>query len=71
MHYNLYVSLLGQGIPLHGFGIQGHLIVGESPSASSVSTNIARFTALGVEVAITGEYPLLSLYDYIAYSSAL
>ncbi|KAG9039218.1 hypothetical protein FRB95_011803 [Tulasnella sp. JGI-2019a] len=52
-HYTLAQSLLAQGVPLDGIGCQGHLIVGSSPSTSSVTANYARFTALGLEWAIT------------------
>lgn len=51
--YNLAVQLLGEGIPLDGIGCQGHLILGEVPG--DIATNYARFTALGLEWALTGE----------------
>ena len=38
-------------IPIHGIGFQAHLIVGQVPS--TIQANMERFTALGVEVAIT------------------
>lgn len=41
------------GAPIDGVGFQGHLIVGSTPSRSSLSTALRRFTALGVEVAYT------------------
>ncbi|KAG8950308.1 hypothetical protein FRC04_007750 [Tulasnella sp. 424] len=50
-HYNLAKSLLKKKIPYHGFGIQGHLVVGQLPT--TIPANIARFTALGLEVAFT------------------
>jgi endo-1,4-beta-xylanase len=48
---NLVKSLKASGAPIDGVGIQGHLIVGQVPS--TIQANIAQFTALGVEVAIT------------------
>lgn len=51
--YNLVKSLKSQGIPIDGIGIQGHLIVGEVPSTADIQTNMQRFIALGLEVAIT------------------
>lgn len=53
-HLALAQSMLNSSIPLDGIGCQGHLIVGESPSASSITANFARFAALGLEWAITG-----------------
>ncbi|KAG9013117.1 hypothetical protein FRB90_006226 [Tulasnella sp. 427] len=50
-HYNLAKSLLKQHVPYHGFGIQGHLVVGQLPT--TIPQNIARFAALGLEVAFT------------------
>lgn len=41
------------GAPIDGVGFQGHLIVGSTPSRSSLATTLKRFTALGVEVAYT------------------
>ncbi|KAK0714079.1 glycoside hydrolase superfamily [Lasiosphaeria miniovina] len=41
------------GAPIDGVGFQGHLIVGSTPSRSSLATVLKRFTALGVEVAYT------------------
>ncbi|CAM1500515.1 Fc.00g096770.m01.CDS01 [Cosmosporella sp. VM-42] len=41
------------GAPIDGVGFQGHLIVGSTPSRSSLTTALKRFTALGVEVAYT------------------
>ena len=46
-------SLIAQGVPLDGIGFQGHLIVGSTPSASSLAANLQQFTALGLEVAFT------------------
>ncbi|KAK7218287.1 hypothetical protein V2G26_006290 [Clonostachys chloroleuca] len=41
------------GAPIDGVGFQGHLIVGSTPSRSSLATALRRFTALGLEVAYT------------------
>ncbi|MBB6118301.1 endo-1,4-beta-xylanase [Nocardiopsis algeriensis] len=49
--YRLASSLLAQGVPLHGVGLQSHLIVGQVPS--SMQANIQRFADLGLEVVIT------------------
>ncbi|KQV14320.1 glycoside hydrolase [Kitasatospora sp. Root187] len=49
--YNLAKSLKAQGVPLDGVGFQAHFILGQVPS--SLKANLQRFTALGVEVAIT------------------
>lgn len=48
---NLVRSLKAQGVPIDGIGVQAHLIVGQVPS--TLRANLAQFTALGVEVAIT------------------
>ncbi|MFC4561843.1 endo-1,4-beta-xylanase [Nocardiopsis mangrovi] len=49
--YRLARSLLQQGVPLDGIGIQSHLILGQVPS--SMQQNIQRFADLGLEVTIT------------------
>ncbi|KAG5634829.1 hypothetical protein H0H81_000567 [Sphagnurus paluster] len=48
---NLVKSLKASGAPIDGVGVQAHLIVGQVPS--TFQANLAQFTALGVEVAIT------------------
>ncbi|KAJ7592917.1 endo-1,4-beta-xylanase C precursor [Mycena floridula] len=48
---SLVQTLLAQKVPLDGIGFQGHLIVGSVPS--DFAANLAKFTALGLEVAIT------------------
>ncbi|OAR25200.1 glycoside hydrolase [Streptomyces sp. ERV7] len=49
--YNLVRSLKSQGVPLDGVGFQAHFILGQVPS--TFKANLQRFTALGVNVAIT------------------
>jgi len=49
--FNLAQSLLAQGVPLDGIGIQAHLILGQVPS--TMQQNIQRFANLGLDVAIT------------------
>jgi endo-1,4-beta-xylanase len=49
--YDLARSLKARHVPLDGIGIQGHLILGQVPS--TMRANIARFAALGLDVAIT------------------
>jgi endo-1,4-beta-xylanase len=49
--YSLAQSLLSQGVPLGGIGLESHFIAGQVPS--SLLTNMQRFAALGVDVAVT------------------
>jgi endo-1,4-beta-xylanase len=49
--YSLAQSLLSQGVPLDGIGLESHFIVGQVPS--SLLTNMQRFAALGLDVAVT------------------
>lgn len=49
--YNLVRSFKQQGVPIDGVGLQAHLVLGQVPS--TMRQNIARFAALGVDVAIT------------------
>lgn len=44
-------KLKEQGVPIHGVGLQTHITVGDN--LSTFQANLERFTALGVEVAIT------------------
>ena len=48
---NLVKTLKSEGFPIDGIGFQCHFIVGEVPSG--FQQNLAAFTALGIEVAIT------------------
>lgn len=41
------------GVKIDGVGLQSHFIVGSTPAKSAQASNMAAFTALGVEVAIT------------------
>jgi endo-1,4-beta-xylanase len=49
--YALAQQLLAQGVPLGGIGLESHFIVGQVPS--SMQANMARFAALGLDVAVT------------------
>jgi endo-1,4-beta-xylanase len=49
--YALAQSLLAQGVPLNGIGFESHFVVGQLPS--SLLSNLQRFAALGLDVAIT------------------
>ena len=49
----LVQTVQAAGAQIDGVGFQGHLIVGSTPSRSSLATALKRFTALGVEVAYT------------------
>jgi endo-1,4-beta-xylanase len=49
--YSLVSSLLAQGVPINGVGLESHFILGQVPS--SMLANLQRFAALGVDVAVT------------------
>jgi len=49
--YSLAQSLLSQGVPLNGIGLESHFIVGQVPS--SMQANMQRFADLGLDVAVT------------------
>jgi endo-1,4-beta-xylanase len=49
--YSLVQSLKSQGVPIDGVGFESHFILGQVPS--SMQSNMARFAALGVDVAVT------------------
>ncbi|WP_213456014.1 endo-1,4-beta-xylanase [Rhizomonospora bruguierae] len=51
-YYNLIKDLLKQGVPVRGFGIQGHLDVRYSFPAD-VQANLNRFGQLGLKTALT------------------
>jgi len=44
-------ALRADDVPIHGFGVQGHRIAGDPPT--SMSANLQRFAALGLDVALT------------------
>lgn len=48
---NLVTELKSEGVPIHGVGVQSHLIVGEVPT--TMEENLRAFAEIGVEVAIT------------------
>jgi endo-1,4-beta-xylanase len=49
--YALVQSLLAQGVPINGVGFESHFVLGQVPS--TMQANLARFAALGVDVAVT------------------
>lgn len=52
--YNMAKALLAQGVPIGGVGLQMHIATNpSSPSVAGLDANIARFTALGLQVQIT------------------
>ncbi|RDW68232.1 putative endo-1,4-beta-xylanase [Coleophoma crateriformis] len=50
---NLVKDLKARGIQIDGVGMQGHFIVGSTPSLATQSANLKSFIDLGVEVAYT------------------
>jgi endo-1,4-beta-xylanase len=48
---SLVQTLLQQGVPINGVGFESHFILGQVPS--NMEANLARFAALGVDVAVT------------------
>jgi len=50
-YYVLVQRLLAEGVPIHGFGAQGHRIVGDPPT--TMRENLQRFADLGLQVALT------------------
>ncbi len=52
--YNLVKGMLARGVPIAGVGLQFHITAGPgSPSTAGLDANIARLTALGLQVHIT------------------
>ncbi len=49
--YSLAQSLLSQGVPLNGIGLESHFILGQIPS--DMQANMQRFANLGLDVAVT------------------
>ncbi|KAK8203581.1 hypothetical protein M8818_005228 [Zalaria obscura] len=50
---NLVKGLQSQKIKIDGVGLQSHFIIGETPSQATQESNMAAFTGLGVDVAVT------------------
>lgn len=51
--YAMLSDLKARGVPVHGVGMQMHLIGGAIPDIASISANFARFSALGLKIQIT------------------
>jgi endo-1,4-beta-xylanase len=51
--YDLLRSLLAQGVPIDGVGLQMHVTAANPPSAASVAANIRRLADLGLTVNIS------------------
>jgi GH35 family endo-1,4-beta-xylanase len=51
--YNMVKWLQGQGIEINGVGFQSHLTYGLTVSTADMVKNFNRFTALGLDVAVT------------------
>jgi endo-1,4-beta-xylanase len=49
--FSLVSSLISQGVPIDGVGFESHFILGQVPA--TFQSNMARFAALGLDVAIT------------------
>lgn len=50
---NIVKNIQASGARIDGVGLQGHFIVGSTPSKASLVSALTSFTALGVEVAYT------------------
>lgn len=46
-------GLKARGVPVHGVGMQGHFVVGQTPSRAALVANMTRFAALGLKIQIT------------------
>jgi endo-1,4-beta-xylanase len=51
--FNLASSLKSQGVPLDGIGFESHFVIGQLSNEATLQSSMARFTALGLDVAIT------------------
>lgn len=51
--YQLVKKLLGNGVPIHGVGLQMHVSAKDYPDPREISTNIRRLAALGLKVNIS------------------
>jgi endo-1,4-beta-xylanase len=49
----MLTDLKARGVPVHGIGMQGHFVVGQTPSRDALVANMARFAALGLKIQIT------------------
>ncbi|KAJ3051153.1 hypothetical protein HK097_007865 [Rhizophlyctis rosea] len=49
--YQLVKKLKNKGVPIHGVGLQAHLLVGQVPT--NMQATIEKFASLGVDVALT------------------
>jgi endo-1,4-beta-xylanase len=50
---NIVKMIQAYGAPIHGVGLQGHFIVGSTPSLATLTAALNSYVALGVEVAYT------------------
>lgn len=50
---NLIKTIQAAGAKIDGVGLQGHFIVGSTPSASALTSQLNTYVALGLEVAYT------------------
>lgn len=51
--YSLVSELVKAKVPIHGVGLQGHFTIGQTPSTATITQNMKRFAALGLDVALT------------------
>jgi endo-1,4-beta-xylanase len=51
--HKVAADLVDRGVPLHGIGLQTHLIFGRAPNAARFEAIVRSFADLGLEVAIT------------------
>ena len=51
--YNLLSDFKARGVPVHGVGMQFHMIAGQLPTLTAMQQNFARFAALGLKIHIT------------------
>jgi endo-1,4-beta-xylanase len=67
--YRLLKSLLDQGVPVQGMGLQGHWSI-DDPSGQQLRDAIERFSSLGLQIQITeldmSVYPIHTKYTFPA-----
>lgn len=51
--YELVAGLVKRGVPIHGVGLQMHIALDKRPTQAELAANMARLTALGLDVQIT------------------